>query len=105
MQVCYIPLAQWPLVSDFFTSPLVYNLYCCVATYEALPASNTDALHLGVKILAGYQAETGLDPEGGGGGGGGGVQEVCSPPLDRNYILNTSLNPPFDLANSILTWV
>ena len=65
MQVCYIPLAQWPLVSDFFTSPLVNNLYCCVATYEALPASNTDALHLGVKIfdiMAGYQAETGLDP-------------------------------------------
>ena len=21
VQVCYIPLAQWPLVSDFFTSP------------------------------------------------------------------------------------
>ena len=62
----HIPLAQWPLGSDFFTSPLVYN--CCVATYEALPASNTDALHLGVKIfdiMAGYQAETGLDPEGG----------------------------------------
>ena len=65
MQVCYIPLAQWPLV---FTSPLVYNLYCCVATFEALPASNTDALHWGVKIfdkMADYQAETGLDPEGG----------------------------------------
>ena len=86
MQVCYIPLAQRPLV---FTSPLVYNLYYCVATYGALPASNTDALHWGVKIfdiMAGYQAETGLDPEGGGGGGGGGVQGVCSPPLDRNYI-------------------
>ena len=103
MQVCYIPLAQWPLVSDFFTSPLVNNLYCCVATYEALPASNTDALHLGVKIfdiMAGYQAETGLDPEGGGGGGGGGggAGGGCSPPppppppnpppppLDRNSI-------------------
>ena len=68
----------------------INNLYCCVATYEALPASNTDALHLGVKIfdiMAGYQAETGLGSRGGGGGGGGGgVQGVCSPPLDRNYI-------------------
>ena len=76
MQVYCIPLAQWPLVSNFFH--LAFGI-CCVATYGALPASNTDALHWGVKKLDKMRLRQGWIQRGGGGGG-------CSPPLDQNYI-------------------